>query len=106
MRYTFTLKDQYKKLKEIYPDIEVKVEESFEVDDKHKTFGNYLTILNVVTGCYDKLWISENFKETFSTNWLIISFFSFDSNLFATKYNIIILINSCVDTCFTTTFTS
>lgn len=61
MRYTFTLKDQYKKLKEIYPDIEVKVEESFEVDDNHKTFGNYLTILNVVTGCYDKLWVSENF---------------------------------------------
>lgn len=61
MRYTFTLKDQYKKLKEFYPDIEVRVAEAVEADGCYETFGDYLSILNVVTGCYDRLWISENF---------------------------------------------
>ena len=61
MRYTFTLKDQYKKLKEFYPDIEVRVAEAVEANGCYGTFGNYLNILNVVTGCYDKLWVSENF---------------------------------------------
>ena len=61
MKYMFTLKDQYKKLKEFYPDIEVKVAEAVESDGCYNTFGDYLNILNVVTGCYDKLWVSENF---------------------------------------------
>lgn len=63
MKYTFTLKDQYKKLKEIYPDIEVKVAEQVEYHNCSKIFDEYLNILNVVTGCYDKLWISESFFE-------------------------------------------
>lgn len=63
MKYTFTLKAQYKKLKEFYPDIEVKVAETVEADGYYLTSGGYLTILNVVTGCYDILWVSENFFD-------------------------------------------
>lgn len=63
MKYKFTLKDQYKKLKELYPEIEARVTEAVEADDCYNTFGDYLSIHNVVTGCYDRLWVSENFFE-------------------------------------------
>lgn len=63
MKYKFTLKDQYKKLKELYPEIEARVTEAVEADGCYNTFGDYLGIHNVVTGCYDRLLISENFFE-------------------------------------------
>lgn len=63
MKYKFTLKDQYKKLKELYPEIEARVTEAVEADGCYNTFGDYLSIHNVVTGCYDRLWVSENFFE-------------------------------------------
>jgi hypothetical protein len=63
MKYKFTLKDQYKKLKELYPEIESRVTEAVEADGCYNTFGDYLSIHNVVTGCYDRLWVSENFFE-------------------------------------------
>lgn len=63
MEYKFTLKDQYKKLKELYPEIESRVTEAVEADGCCNTFGDYLSIHNVVTGCYDRLWVSENFFE-------------------------------------------
>lgn len=61
MKYKFTLKDQYKKLKELYPEIESRVTEAVEADGCYNTFDDYLSIHNVVTGCYDRLWVSENF---------------------------------------------
>ena len=63
MKYKFILKDQYKKLKELYPEIEARVTEAVEADDCYNTFGDYLSIHNVVTDCYDRLWVSENFFE-------------------------------------------
>ena len=63
MKYTFKLKDQYKKLKELYPEIEARVTEAVEADGYCNTFGDYLGIHNVVTGCCDRLWVSENFFE-------------------------------------------
>lgn len=63
MKYKFVLKDQYKKLKELYPEIEARVTEAVEADGCYNTFGDYLSIHNVVTGCYDRLWVSENFFE-------------------------------------------
>lgn len=63
MKYKFTLKDQYKKLKELYPEIESRVTEAVEADGCYNTFGDYLSIHNVVTGCYDRLWVSEDFFE-------------------------------------------
>lgn len=63
MKYKFTLKNQYKKLKELYPEIEARVTEAVEADGCYNTFDDYLSIHNVVTGCYDRLWVSENFFE-------------------------------------------
>lgn len=68
MKYKFTLKDQYKKLKELYPEIESRVTEAVEADGCYNTFGDYLSIHNVVTGCYDRLWVSENFFEKEGTS--------------------------------------
>lgn len=63
MKYKFILKDQYKKLKELYPEIEARFTEAVEAAGCYNTFDDYLSIHNVVTGCYDRLWVSEYFFE-------------------------------------------
>lgn len=67
----YTLKDKYSKMLEIYPDFNAILNRKIKNLGKENVFGQYIRINNVLTGCYDNLYISEVFLNKENDEYLI-----------------------------------